>query len=65
MAANRAGEQGNIPQREERFLEQHQAWFFQTREGAVEGPFDTKNHANRALDELLEFMSSSMPQMPL
>lgn len=62
-AKNRAGELGAIPGRSERFLTEQNQWFFQTREGAVEGPFDSRNQAGKALGEFLEFLSLATPRM--
>ncbi len=65
MNASRAGENREIPNRHERFLEQNQAWFFHTREGAVEGPFESKSQASKALNDFLEFLSMATPRMPI
>lgn len=65
MSGNRAGETGNIPQREERFHFSNGDWFFATREGCLEGPFDDKAQASRGLREFLEFLATATPRVPV
>jgi len=62
---NRAGELCDVPDRSERFLSSNSDWFFQTREGAIEGPFKDRNHASRALSEFMEFLSMATPRMSI
>ncbi|MFE8071271.1 DUF6316 family protein [Marinobacteraceae bacterium S3BR75-40.1] len=49
----RAGEPPRQWHRSERFLYLDGNWFFITREGAYEGPFDTQDDAREGLDEYL------------
>ena len=65
LSNNRAGELGAIPERSERFLSDSDEWYFHTREGAVEGPFESRNQAGKALGEFLEFLSLATPRMSI
>ena len=65
LSNNRAGELGGVPERSERFLSDNDEWFFHTREGAVEGPFESRNQAGKALGEFLEFLSLATPRMQI
>ena len=59
--ANRRGEKGNAPTRTSRFVNRGGAWYFLTREGRAEGPFEEKRHAQEAVEmyiRLAEFRSS-------
>ncbi len=60
---NRAGELGNVPGRSERFLADNDQWYFQTREGAVEGPYASRNQASKALGDFLEFLAMATPKI--
>lgn len=46
---NRDGEQGHFPFRSERLCQENGRWYFNTREGSLEGPFRTQAEARRAL----------------
>lgn len=63
--ANRAGEVGHVPHRSERYINRNAGWFFYTREGVVEGPFDNRNQADRALNDFLQRLSCAMPRMTI
>jgi|TARA_R110000822_G_scaffold187752_19_gene326841 hypothetical protein len=43
------------PIRSDRFFKLHNFWFFATREGAAVGPFDSKECADRAVGDFIEF----------
>lgn len=63
MSDNRAGEIGVVPERNERFQNSDGNWFFCTREGCFEGPFNDKAQASRGLIEFLEFLAAAVPKM--
>lgn len=65
MSDNRVGEVGVIPKRNERFLLSNGDWFFTTREGCIEGPFDDQAQASRGLREFLEFLATATPKLPV
>lgn len=44
--------------RSDRFFLDQGAWYFQTREGTIEGPFDCRNSANRYLDNYIKVHQS-------
>ncbi len=62
MISNRAGENGSIPVRTDRFFSAQSEWFFSTREGAPIGPFDDKGEALKGLKDFIEFMSLAKPK---
>ena len=47
---NRRGERGDVPFRTSRFVNRNGAWYFLSREGTVEGPFDEKHQAEEAVE---------------
>lgn len=49
MGLNRRGEQGNFPFRSQRLCCENGDWYFQTREGALNGPFTDRQEAEKAL----------------
>ena len=46
--------------RSERFTRQHGKWYFFTREGTVEGPFDYRRAAEIRLEQYIKVMSSGL-----
>lgn len=46
--------------RSERFTQQHGKWYFFTREGTVEGPFDYRRAAENRLEDYIKVMSSGV-----
>ena len=46
--------------RSERFTQQHGQWYFFTREGTVEGPFDYRHAAENRLEDYIKVMSSGV-----
>ncbi len=63
MNLNREGELGNVPMRSDRFFSADSAWYFSTREGTAIGPFDSKRHASRGLNDFLEFLGLAKPKV--
>jgi hypothetical protein len=61
MEINRAGETGNIPNRDKRFYQQQGTWFFRTREGADIGPFSDIREAKHGLQDFIDFLSLADP----
>lgn len=62
-AVNRQGEDLPIPNRAERFFQLNNDWFFATREGAMVGPFSTRESASTALTDYLDFIRLSKPRV--
>ena len=56
-APHREGETESIPTRTSRFFTKEREWFFSTREGALMGPFDTREIASKGLSDFLEFIN--------
>ena len=46
--------------RSDRFTQQHGKWYFFTREGTVEGPFDYRRAAENRLEHYIKVMSSGV-----
>ncbi|MGI9294221.1 MAG: DUF6316 family protein [Pseudomonadales bacterium] len=63
MNLNRAGEQGRIPVRTDRYFTVDRDWYFSTREGCPVGPYPNKNQAGKSLNDFLEFLSLAKPRM--
>ena len=61
MSSNRAGEDGPVPTRRQRFFKTENSWFFSTREGAPIGPFHNRREAEQGLNDFLEFLSLAEP----
>lgn len=59
---HRAGENGAVPLRSDRFFAAQGAWYFSTREGAPIGPFEDKDEAVQGLHDFIEFMSLAEPK---
>lgn len=62
MTGNRAGEQGPVPTRHNRFFCNRQYWYFKTREGANFGPYETHRQAQRGLQDFIDFISLAEPE---
>lgn len=62
MSANRAGEQGSIPNRQGRYIQKDNYWYYTTREGVDIGPFDNCTDAEVGVGEFIEFIQSSEPK---
>ena len=60
---NRAGEEGPIPSRSDRFYLLEDYWYFATREGAPIGPFEDRGEAERGLVDFLEFIDLAKPKI--
>lgn len=61
--ANRAGEQGAIPNRQGRYLQKDNYWYYTTREGVDIGPFDNHTDAEMGVGEFIEFIQASEPKV--
>lgn len=61
--SNRAGEQGNVPDRSGRFLQKDNYWYYSTREGVDIGPFDTRADAEVGVGEFIDFICASEPKV--
>lgn len=51
--------------RSERYFKLYDYWYFATREGAMLGPFDTREQALRATRDYIEFMQKEAPNAAL
>jgi hypothetical protein len=60
---NRAGEQGSVPNRNGRFLQKDDYWYYTTREGVDIGPFDTRDDAEVGVGEFIDFICASEPKV--
>lgn len=54
--ANRSGEAGIHPFRNDRFFQMEDFWYYTTREGVNIGPFDSCYDAQLGVDEFIEFI---------
>lgn len=63
MKLNRAGEQGTIPQRNDRFFKTGDYWYYTTREGVDIGPFDSLAEADQGVSEFIEFIECAEPSI--
>lgn len=61
MSSNRTGEQGSVPEREDRFFSSSEYWYYTTREGVDIGPFDSLEEAMHGAGEFIEFISGVEP----
>ena len=50
MAKSRDGEDDRTWFRSDRFFAENDKWFFTTREGTVEGPYDSRKDAEQELE---------------
>jgi hypothetical protein len=60
---NRIGEKGNVPDRNGRFLQKDGYWYYTTREAVDIGPFDDRKDAEFGVNEFIEFICDSEPDM--
>lgn len=63
MTTLRAGEQGDIPKRSERFFQKEGYWYYSTREGVDIGPFDSRREAETGAAEFIDFVCAAEPKM--
>ncbi len=63
MKLNRTGEQGNVPDREDRFFTSKDYWYYTTREGVDIGPFDSLDDAMHGAAEFIDFISNADPSV--
>lgn len=61
MSLNRSGEQGSVPEREDRFFTSNEYWYYTTREGVDIGPFDSLDDAIQGAAEFIDFVSEADP----
>lgn len=60
---NRAGEKGRVPDRNGRFLQKGEYWYYTTREGVDIGPFDSRADAEVGVGEFIDFICASEPKI--
>lgn len=60
---NRVGENGNVPDRNGRFLQKEEYWYYTTREGVDIGPFDSRDDAEIGVGEFIDFICASEPKI--
>jgi hypothetical protein len=58
---NRTGESGSMPDRQNRFFQQYDYWYYRTREGISIGPFDTVAEAQRGAAEFIDYVVNQNP----
>ena len=51
------------PQRSDRYFKLSDYWYFITREGATLGPYDSKNQAQDAVADYIQFVNQATPAM--
>lgn len=61
MMTIRLGEQGQPPERHERYFEQDNYWYYTTREGVNIGPFDNRSDAAVGCSDFIDFICVSDP----
>jgi Domain of unknown function (DUF6316) len=61
--SNRTGEQGSVPNRNGRFLQKDNYWYYTTREGVHIGPFDSRDDAEVGVGEFIDFICASEPKV--
>ena len=61
--SNRAGEDGAIPLRSDRFLKKNDYWYYTTREGVEVGPYDLPQDAEQGVGEFINFIDASEPKI--
>lgn len=59
MTDNRTGEQGSIPERQDRIFQKADYWYYKTREGVDIGPFDTRTDAESGANEFISFIATA------
>lgn len=60
---NRAGEQGNFPERNQRFFQKASYWYYSTREGVDIGPFDSLSEAEVGASDFIDFIIHAEPSV--
>jgi hypothetical protein len=50
--------------RTERFIKENDAWYFSTREGTIQGPFDDLGEARKELEEYINIMMAQGTGQP-
>ena len=60
---NRSGEEGSVPNRNGRFLQKDNYWYYSTREGVDIGPFDSRPDAEVGVGEFIDFICASEPKV--
>jgi len=61
MNLNRTGEQGSVPERNDRFYKADDYWYYTTREGVDIGPFDSLEDADKGANDFIDFISRVEP----
>jgi len=61
MKLNRTGEQGKLPERNDRYCMKDEYWYYTTREGVDIGPFDTLDDATVGANEFIDFICAVEP----
>ncbi|WP_460224486.1 DUF6316 family protein [Aurantivibrio infirmus] len=61
MKLNRTGEQGKLPERNDRYYMKEEYWYYTTREGVDIGPFDSLDDATNGASEFIDFISAVEP----
>jgi len=51
------------PVRSDRYFKLADYWYFTTREGATLGPYDSKDQAQLAADDYIQFVNKATPAM--
>ena len=60
---HRENEQGEIPNRSDRFYLLESKWFFTTREASAVGPFETREEASSGLSNYIDFLTLAKPKI--
>lgn len=63
LAMNRNGENGGVPDRNSRFYQQDDYWYYTTREGVHIGPFDTLQKAESGVSAYIDFVLHAEPHV--
>ncbi len=58
----RNGENGPLPPRLSRYFEQHNYWYYRTREGIDIGPFDSLDAAKLGAAAFIDYVVNQNPQ---
>ena len=60
---NRTGENGSTPERNKRFFQKGNYWYYATREGVDIGPFDTYSEAETGASDFIDFITHAEPNI--
>lgn len=60
---NRIGENGEHPDRSQRFFQKEDYWYYRTREGVEIGPFDSLNEAETGASDFIDFILHADPHV--